>query len=67
MLRTEIVSRPGVMSGAPVVGGTRILAETIMAYITAGHSDSEIFEDYPSLPVDGVDAVRRWYRSQPES
>jgi uncharacterized protein (DUF433 family) len=55
------------MSGAPVVGGTRILAETIMAYITAGHSDSEIFEDYPSLPVDGVDAVRRWYRSQPES
>jgi uncharacterized protein (DUF433 family) len=28
--------------------------------LRAGHSPQEIFEDYPSLPVDGIDAVIAW-------
>jgi uncharacterized protein (DUF433 family) len=50
----------GVMSGMPCVSGTRVLAETIVAYLREGANDSEILEDYPYLPSDGVDAVRRW-------
>jgi uncharacterized protein (DUF433 family) len=42
------------------VKGTRIPAETILAYLRGGHSHREIFEDYPSLPVDGIDAVIQW-------
>jgi uncharacterized protein (DUF433 family) len=42
------------------VKGTRILAETILGYLRAGHSPQAIFQDYPSLPVDGIDAVARW-------
>ncbi len=56
----EIISDPSVMSGAPVVRGTRVQAETILTYLRAGHSSREIFEDYPSLPIDGIDAAIAW-------
>ena len=56
----EIVSDPTVMSGEPVVRGTRILAATIVAYLRAGRTKREIFEDYPTLPIDGIDAVVTW-------
>lgn len=58
--RAEVISDRSVMGGEPVVRGTRIPAVTIAAYLAAGRTDREIFEDYPSLPVDGIDAVRRW-------
>jgi uncharacterized protein (DUF433 family) len=59
-VRAEVVSDPSVMSGEPVVRGTRVPAETILAYLRAGHSRQDIFEDYPTLPVDGIDAVIAW-------
>ena len=58
--RTEVVEDPTVMSGEPVVRGTRILARTILNYLRSGYRAEEIFKDYPSLPVDGIDAVERW-------
>ena len=57
---TEVVSDPSVMSGEPVVRGTRILADTIVGYLRADCLPEEIFRDYPSLPIDGIDAVTRW-------
>ena len=59
-VRTEVVEDPTVMSGEPVVRGTRILARTILNYLRSGYHAEEIFKDYPSLPVDGIDAVERW-------
>jgi uncharacterized protein (DUF433 family) len=59
-VRAEVVRDPSVMSGDPVVRGTRVPAETILAYLRAGYSEQEIFADYPSLPVDGIDAAIRW-------
>ena len=56
----EVVSDSSVVDGEPVVRGTRIPAETILAYLRGGHGPREIFEDYPTLPVDGIDAVIRW-------
>ena len=61
---SEIVRDPSVMSGEPVVRGTRIPAMTIVAYLRAGHSNREIFEDYPTLPVDGIDAVVAWAEAE---
>ncbi|MBV9971342.1 MAG: DUF433 domain-containing protein [Xanthobacteraceae bacterium] len=58
--RSEVVADPTVMSGEPVVRGTRILADTIVSYLRSGYSAKEIFKDYPSLPVDGIEAVERW-------
>lgn len=62
-VRSEVVSDPTVMSGEPVVRGTRILARTILNYLRSGYHAEDIFKDYPSLPVDGIDAVQRWARS----
>jgi uncharacterized protein (DUF433 family) len=59
----EVVSDPTVMSGEPVVRGTRILAATILSYLRSDCSAEQIFRDYPSLPVDGIDAVVRWART----
>lgn len=59
-IASRVMRDPSIMSGAPVVRGTRVPALTIVAYLRAGHSDQEVFEDYPTLPVDGIDAVRQW-------
>lgn len=56
----EVVSNPEIMGGWPCVAGTRIPAETILVYIRQGASVREIVDDYPTLPLGGVDAVRRW-------
>lgn len=60
VIRAEIVRDPTVMSGDPVIRGTRVLAETVVAYIRAGYSSRQIFEDFPTLPVDGIGAVIAW-------
>jgi uncharacterized protein (DUF433 family) len=59
-VHAEVISDPAVMDGVPVVRGTRIPAETILDCLRANVGPREIFEDYPSLPVDGIDAVIRW-------
>jgi uncharacterized protein (DUF433 family) len=56
----EVVCEPEVMSGEPVVRGTRVPAQTILAELRAGTTRVEIFHHYPSLPIDGIDAVERW-------
>jgi uncharacterized protein (DUF433 family) len=58
-VRAEVAGDPSVMSGDAVVRGTRVPAETIVAYLRGGHTAQEIFADYPSLPIDGIDAVIR--------
>jgi uncharacterized protein (DUF433 family) len=57
---SEVASMPGVMSGQPVIVGTRILAETILSYLRTGVPAWTIHDDYPSLPADGVEAVIQW-------
>ena len=59
-LPAEVHSNPDILGGMPCVRGTRVPAMTIVAYFRDGYSDREIFEDYPSLPLDGIDPVRRW-------
>jgi uncharacterized protein (DUF433 family) len=58
--RSEVVRDPAIMSGDPTVSGTRILAETILAYLRSNAPNEEIRKDYPSLPADGIEAVVRW-------
>ena len=57
---SEIVSDPEIMGGTPCIRGTRIPAETIADYIRGGVPRAEIFNDYPTLPNDGIEAVMRW-------
>ena len=56
----QVVTDPEILGGTPCVRGTRVPAETIVAYLRDGFPLAEIFNDYPTLPNDGVDAVKRW-------
>jgi uncharacterized protein (DUF433 family) len=56
----EVVANPSILGGEPCVSGTRVPAMTIVAELREGRKDSAIFVDYPSLPFDGIDAVRLW-------
>jgi uncharacterized protein (DUF433 family) len=59
-IAAEVVTDPSVMDGVPVVRETRIPAATILAYLRGGHSHRDIFEDYPTLPIDGIEGVIQW-------
>lgn len=56
----RITRDPEIMGGWPCVAGTRIPAMTIVWHVRAEVPEDEIFEDYPGLPFDGIDAVKAW-------
>ncbi|UYQ73461.1 DUF433 domain-containing protein [Pelagibacterium flavum] len=60
----KIVSVPGVMSGDPVIEGTRIRPETVLLEILDGKPEAEILEAYPTLPPGSVQAVIDWARER---
>ena len=57
---STVVSNPNILGGMPVVEGTRVPAVNVMAEVKAGKSKFDIFESYPTLPLDGVEACIRW-------
>lgn len=60
----SVIRDERIMSGQPVVSGTRIPADIILAYLRAGHSEGDIFLDYPIMPPGGVNAVKRWAETE---
>jgi len=60
---TKIVSKEGVLGGTPVVAGTRVPAETVLAEVRAGTDRFNIFRHYPSLPLDGIEACIAWEKA----
>ena len=56
-IAATVVSNPAVMGGMPVVRGTRVPDKTIVAYLRSGYSRQDIYDDDPSLPLGGIDAV----------
>ncbi len=57
---TRIVSDPGILGGIPIVEGTRVPVENVLATLHDGASKVEVFRHYPSLPLDGVEACLAW-------
>lgn len=60
---SRIVSNPGILGGIPVVEGTRVPATTVLAEVDAGTSANEIFDSYPTLPADAVEACVQWHKN----
>jgi uncharacterized protein (DUF433 family) len=55
-----IVCNPDIMGGVPTVRGTRIPVEMILLHLRGGYSREAIFNAYPSLPLDGIEAAIAW-------
>jgi uncharacterized protein (DUF433 family) len=52
-----IHSDPRILSGKPVVRGTRLSVEFLLTLVDAGWSEDQILESYPTLSREGLAAV----------
>ncbi len=57
---SKVVCVDGILGGTPVIRGTRIPADTVLAEVRAGASRFEIFRHYPTLPLDGIEVCIEW-------
>lgn len=55
-MSSRIVIRPDVCNGKPVIRGTRITAQTVLEFLSAGDSVEDVLEEYPSLTRRDVQA-----------
>ncbi len=56
-LNERIVMNPVIMTGKPVIKGTRIPVDMIVRLIAQGMTLQEILEDYPQLTKDDIKAA----------
>jgi uncharacterized protein (DUF433 family) len=56
----RIVTDPAILSGKPIVRGTRISVEFILELIVSGATADDIVQAYPHLTRDDVTAAVRY-------
>ena len=52
-----IESAPEVLTGKPVVRGTRLAVDFILGLLAAGWTEAQVRENYPQLTVESLRAV----------
>jgi uncharacterized protein (DUF433 family) len=52
-----ITSTPNIMSGEPVIAGTRIPISRIVYLLSQGYSVSELHKDFPWVPTKALRGV----------
>jgi uncharacterized protein (DUF433 family) len=55
-----IVSNPKVMTGKPVIAGTRITVESVLERLGSGETVDDLLEAHPRLTREGVQAALRF-------
>lgn len=58
----EIALDPQILSGKPVIAGTRLSVEFIIGLLAEGWSEAEIVENYPGLTRDHILACLAYAR-----
>jgi uncharacterized protein (DUF433 family) len=56
----RITIDPAICNGKPTLHGKRITVQTILEYLSAGDSEAEILEQYPSLDTEDIRACLRF-------
>jgi uncharacterized protein (DUF433 family) len=62
MATPRIISDPRIMTGKPVIDGTRITVELVLTRLGEGRSVAEIVEEYPHLTREQVEAAITYAR-----
>ena len=55
-LSDKITIDPDLCNGKPTIRGLRITVQTVLEFLGAGESESEILKQYPSLEKDDLTA-----------
>ncbi len=58
MAHDRIVWDPKIMSGKPVIKGTRIPVETILRWLGKGESVEALVDEYPTLTREDIQAAQ---------
>jgi uncharacterized protein (DUF433 family) len=53
----RIVSDPAVLSGKPIIRGTRVPVYIVADLAAAGYTPEAIVDDYPDLTIEDVEAA----------
>ena len=53
----RIASTPGLMSGKPVIAGTRIPVEIVLCRIADGYTMAVLVEDWPHFTAEDIKAA----------
>ncbi len=59
----RIITDPRIMTGKPVIEGTRITVELILTRLGEGRSVADIVEEYPHLSREQVEAAIAYARA----
>src|SRR5687767_901007 len=62
--RDFIEQNPEILAGKPVIKGTRLSVELIMGLIAAGWTHQEMFENYPALRGEHIQAAAAFVRDR---
>jgi uncharacterized protein (DUF433 family) len=57
MTTERIAIDPAVMTGKPVIRGTRITVELILRKLAEGATEADLLEDYPHLTTEDIRAA----------
>jgi uncharacterized protein (DUF433 family) len=55
--KDHIVSDKEILLGKPIIKGTRLSVEHIISLLAQGWSEDQIFENYPRLTKESIQAV----------
>jgi uncharacterized protein (DUF433 family) len=53
----QIVTIPGVLTGRPMIEGTRITVAEVLEMFAAGMTEADILEAFPKLSAEGIRAA----------
>lgn len=56
----RITIDPDICNGRPTLRGKRIAVQTVLEFLSAGDSEAEILEQYPSLEPEDIRACLRF-------
>ena len=54
---SRIVVNPEILSGKPIIEGTRLSVEHVLRVLNSGMSNAEIIANYPGLNEENIQAV----------
>lgn len=54
MAARKIILDPTICNGQPILEGTRITAQTILEFLSAGDTIEDVLEEYPALAREDV-------------
>ena len=58
--KEHIIIDPNILTGKPVLKGTRLAVEFIMDLLAQGWSESDILHNYPGLTPDNIKACLQY-------